>query len=257
MATATAGARSSMNTIAIIPARGGSKGIPKKNLHLIHGYPLISFSIVAAKLSKFIERVVVSTDSPEIADTAIKFGADVPFLRPSQFAQDSSPDRDFVIHAIEWFEQNEGFAPALFVHLRPTTPLRDPELIDIAIKKIEKNPAATSLRSAHLCSESPFKWFLLRDDDFFKGLNTDDMDSLNGPRQMFPQVYIPNGYVDILKTDYIKKTKNIHGNKVLSFITPWCVELDSTQDIQQLEFELNNKANPLLQYLSENFPKGV
>lgn len=93
---------------ALIPARGGSKGMPKKNISPLRGYPLIAFSIVAAKLCSGIERAIVSTDSPEIADIARFYGADVPFLRPPELAQDDAPDIDFVRHALGWLETHEG-----------------------------------------------------------------------------------------------------------------------------------------------------
>ena len=110
-------------TYAIIPARGGSKGVPRKNIKLLKGFPLIAYSIVAAKMSKMTDRVIVSTDSQEISDIAQKYDAEVPFLRPAEYAHDRSPDIDFVRHAIDWFAKNESNQPELFVHLRPTTPL--------------------------------------------------------------------------------------------------------------------------------------
>lgn len=242
-----------MKTCAIIPARGGSKGVPKKNIRLLGGYPLIAYSIVAARLTNQIDRVVVSTDSDEIAEVSRHYGADVPFIRPYEYAQDRSPDGDFVVHAIRWFEENEGGVPDLLVHLRPTTPLRDPVIINMAITEIVKCPEATSLRSAHPCPESPFKWFLKREDGYFTGLQSDDMDVLNKPRQMFPTVYVPDGYVDILKTDFIKNSDSIHGNRVLAFISSFCREVDTLEDFEMLEFQVQREGSPLLTYLRENF----
>lgn len=238
--------------IALIPARGGSKGVPKKNLYSVQGYPLIAYSIVAARACVNIDKVIVSTDSEEIAAIARQYGADVPFLRPSQYSQDSSADADFVKHALNWFNEN-GIFPDLFVHLRPTTPLREPILIDQAIDKIKQFSSATSLRSAHLCPESPFKWFLL-EENFFRGITTDSMDFINNPRQQFPQVYVPNGYVDILKIQNIRETGTIHGNKVLSFITPTCIEIDSIDDFRRLDFEIKSKPLPLFKHLRANYP---
>ncbi len=230
---------------ALIPARAGSKGIPRKNLQIIDGYPLIAYSIMAAKKAHHIDRIIVSTDCEKIARVSRSFGAEVPFLRPAEYAQDNSPDKDFVLHAMHWLQEQEGLVPEFFIHLRPTTPLREPNLIDEAIIKMQKNHPATSLRSAHSCSESPFKWFLLQENGFFSGINTKNMDALNEPRQAFPQVYIPNGYVDILKTAHIQATGNIHGNNVLSFITPACIEIDTINDLAQLKFELQNKSHVL------------
>ncbi len=242
-----------MKTCAIIPARGGSKGVSKKNIRLLGGYPLIAYSIVAARLTKQIDRVVVSTDSEEIAEVSRHYGAEVPFMRPQEYAQDKSPDQDFVVHAIRWFKENEGRTPDLLVHLRPTTPLRDSAVMDKAITEIVKCPDATCLRSAHPCPESPFKWFLKKDDGFFTGLQSDDMDALNKPRQMFPTVYVPDGYIDILKTDFIKSSNTIHGNRVLAFISPFCREVDTIEDFEMLEFQVQKEGSSLLTYLKENF----
>ena len=148
-----------MKVCALIPARGGSKSIPKKNLLNIKGYPLIAYSIAAAKLSKAIDRIVVTTDSKEIGEISKKYGAEVPFLRPAEFAQDTSTDKEFLEHAILWFEKNEGKAPDYFVHLRPTTPLRDPEKIDEAVESMLKNPEENALRSAHATTIVPQKLF--------------------------------------------------------------------------------------------------
>lgn len=242
-----------MKIYGIIPARGGSKGVPSKNIRLLGGYPLIAYSIAAGKLCSKIDRVLISTDSEQIAEISRRFGAEVPFMRPAEFAQDRSPDRDFVVHAIGWFEQNEKTAPDYLVHLRPTTPLREPILMDNAIESMVKNTKATSLRSAHPCSESPFKWFLLKEDGFCTGINTDDMDLLNQPRQMFPTVYIPDGYVDVLKTQFIKESNTIHGKHVLGFVSPFCREVDSLEDFEALEFQIKKHGSPLLDFLKKNF----
>ena len=116
--------------ICIIPARGGSKGVPGKNIRDVGGFPMIAYSIIASKLSKNIERTIVSTDSQEIADIALKYGAEVPFLRPEKFARDDSKDIEFFQHAIDWFSENEGYVPNYWVQLRPTTPLRESSIID-------------------------------------------------------------------------------------------------------------------------------
>lgn len=242
-----------MNILGIIPARSGSKGVPKKNIRLLSGYPLIAYSIVAAKLSKQIDRIIVSTDSEEIAKISRFYGADVPFLRPPEYAQDNSPDKDLVIHAINWFEINERKIPQFIVHLRPTTPLRNPAIINKAIKEIIGRPDASCLRSAHISPESPFKWFLIKENGYFTGLQTDDMDALNQPRQMFPTVYVPNGYIDVLRTDFIKQSNNIHGNRMLGFVSPFCHEIDTVEDLKMIEYQLKTEGSPVLNYLRQNF----
>lgn len=240
----------------IIPARSGSKGVPGKNIRLLGGYPLLAYSVAASKLCKNISRTVVSTDSAEIAAIARRYGAEAPFLRSAELAMDKSLDIDFVSHAINWFKQKENKIPDYFVHLRPTTPLRDPEIIDKAIQEIKSRPEATSLRSGHPSPESPFKWFLRNEQGYFTGILPEySNEQINAPRQFFPTVYIPDGYVDVLKVSFIMASRQMHGNKMIGFISPACVEVDSAKDFEFLEFELQNSKNPIFEYLKANFPK--
>lgn len=227
--------------------------MPGKNIMPLGGFPLIAYSIVAAQMSSKIDRVIVSTDSEEIAMVAKRYGGEVPFLRPSQLANDNSPDIDFVLHAIRFFQEHEGQVPDYLVHLRPTTPLRDPKLIDAAVVKILSTLDATSLRSAHPCAESPFKWFLLKENGFYTGITSDDMDVLNRPRQMFPTVYIPDGYVDVLKTSFIQLSRSLHGKHVLGFISPVCREVDTYEDFEALEFQVQRGDNPVYEYLINHY----
>lgn len=227
-----------MKILCIIPARAGSKGILNKNIIRIGGHPLIAYSISTAKQSKYISRTIVSTDSNEIKNIATSYGADVPFLRPSEFAMDHSTDREFLLHSLEYLNINEKYVPELIVHLRPTTPLRDVNIVDQAIELLLATKEATSLRSAHLAPKTPYKWFQLDSDGYFYGIRPEDQrpEYYNLPRQAFPNVYDPNGYVDILRSDQIISSPSIHGDKILGFITPHCHELDSQTDIEYMEF---------------------
>ena len=245
--------------LGLIPARGGSKGVPGKNIKLLAGYPLIAYSIAAAKQSSRIGRVVVSTDSEKIAEVSRKYGAQVPFMRPAEYASDSSPDRDFVIHALEWFGKNEGTVPEFLVHLRPTTPLRDPNLINEAITAIQSNPEATSLRSGHEAPESPFKWFMRDADGCFFGFNPSDPRPgyANLPRQLLPKVYVPDGYVDVLRTSFVLNSDDIHGKRMMGYVSPMCQEVDTPEDFEFLEFQLTKKNSPLLDFLKSNYAQEV
>jgi N-acylneuraminate cytidylyltransferase len=244
---------------AIIPARGGSKGVPKKNIRPLADYPLIAYSIAAAKLCSGIDRIVVSTDSEEIAELSQKYGAEVPFMRPAALAGDLSPDRGFVMHALERFEKNEGAVPDYFVHLRPTTPLRDPRLVDEAIVAVMSNPEATSLRSGHEAAESPLKWFMRDERGYFYSSNPDGVRPgySNMPRQMFPKVYIPDGYVDILRTSFVLSSDDIHGRHIMGYVSPICLEIDTMEDFEFLEFQLAKKGHPLLEFLKSRYPKRI
>ena len=235
------------DVIAIIPARAGSKSVIDKNIQLLSGHPLIAYSIAAAKLSKNINRVIVSTNSKKYADIAKKYGAEVPFIRPDIYATDISTDRDFLIHAINWFKSNKEKIPEYWIHLRPTTPLRSPDILDDAINHIKNNNYSTSLRSGHKAPESPWKWFI-RDGDFFKGLlNNEDY---NLPKEAFNQVYIPNGYIDIVKTSFMQNNKEIHGDKMIFFESPVCTEVDSKEEFEFLQYQSDKNESILLKYLN-------
>lgn len=244
-----------MDTIAYIPVRGGSKGVPKKNIRPLGGYPLIAYTIAVAKLSKHITRIIVSTDSEEIAEIALRFRADVPFIRPSEFAQDMSPDRGHFLHTMNWMKEHEQHVPEYWVHLRATTPLRDPKIIDQAIKELHSRADATSLRSGHLAPESPCKWFRKDEDGFFIGNCPDDKrpEYYNLPRQLFPPVYIPDGYVDIMKASYVLNSDNLNGSKMIGFSSPHCFEVDTIEELEMLEFQIDKKGSVLRDYLTNNF----
>lgn len=241
-------------TMAIIPARGGSKGVPHKNIKLLGGFPLIAYTIVACKLSKEINRVVVSTDDKEIANIAMEYGAEVPFFRPAELAADNSGDIEFVNHAINWFTEHGGKLPEFFVHMRPTTPLRENVVIDRAIKQLKQDESATSLRSAHEASESPYKWFVKNEFNYFHSISEGiTNDAANNGRQEFPTVYIPDGYVDVLRTDYIIKNKLLHGDKMLSFVSPNCNEVDTESDFKLLEYQIEKEKSKLYDYMIKEY----
>lgn len=203
---------------AIIPAREGSKGIIKKNIVDLGGFPLIVYSIVASKKAGL--ETYVSTDSEEIARISKEWGAKV-IMRPKEYATDTSPDIDFIKHALKYITAD------YLVHLRPTTPFRDPEKIKQAIREMEKSKA-TSLRSAHRISESPYKFMKIKKGYFLPFIG--DLKNSNLPRQLFEPVFHPNGYVDILKVSAIGKT--IHGKKILPFITDEVIEIDRPIDLE-------------------------
>jgi len=243
---------------AIIPARSGSKGVKNKNIKLLHGYPMIAYSIIAAKLTPIIERILVTTDSQDYATLANKYGAETPFLRPAEISQDTSTDLEFMQHCINWLYENEKKVPEYFVHLRPTNPLRQLFYIKSAIDTIKKDKNATSLRSAHLASNTPYKWFKISEDRYFKSILGDRTnDEANNPRQKFEDVYIPDGYVDILKTEFIVKNDLIHGQNMVPFIVPECIDIDAKKDIDLLEWYIKKYNSDVLDYLINNYEKEI
>ncbi|MHB1385272.1 MAG: acylneuraminate cytidylyltransferase family protein, partial [Bellilinea sp.] len=126
--------------LAVIPARGGSKGIPHKNIRPFAGHPLIAYSIMAARQAETVTRVIVSTDDPQIAAAAREYGAEVPFMRPDELAQDHTLDLPVFQHALAWLIANEAYSPDVVVHLRPTSPVRPIGLVDEAVRLLLDNP---------------------------------------------------------------------------------------------------------------------
>jgi len=238
------------DVVAVIPARSGSKGVVDKNINLLAGQPLIVYSIAAARLASSIDRIIVSTDSEEYADIAREYGAEVPFLRPDEISSDTSTDYDFVRHLLVWMKENEGYEPKYLVHLRPTTPLREPRYIDAAIEQMKKDHSATALRSVQEMSESAYKSFEI-ERDYLKSIGSSsfDLEASNAPRQQFKKTYQANGYVDIIRTLYVMKNNKLHGDRVIAFITPRVVEIDTVDDFDYLEYQVTKKpriANELI-----------
>ena len=236
------------DVLALIPARGGSKGVPNKNVRPLGGRPLINWSIAACRKAKSIDRVIVSTDSIEYRELCLKADAEVPFLRPERISGDRSTDYEFILHALDWLAANGG-EPELIVHIRPTTPLRSPLLIDMAIDAFRNGGSATALRSVHEMSESAYKCFEIAPRGQLKRLGSEGtaLDAANTARQQFPATYIANGYVDVLATAFIRRTQLLHGDWVLPFITPPVTEVDTEADFAYLEYQLSKFGSLLTQ----------
>ena len=246
------------NILALIPARGGSKGIPGKNIMEIAGKPLIAYSILQAIKSKHIDRIIVSTDDKEIANISKKWGAEVPFLRPPEFAQDMSPDIEVFRHTLRWLEKEENYKPQLIIHLRPTGPVRKIELIDMAIEKIMQHPEADALRSVSLSLQTPYKMWEIEENEMMKPLLKIEhiLDCQSLPRQALPTVYWQNGYVDIIRPRSILEYHSMWGRKVLPFvIEEQILELDYPENIPAIEKALKNEEKGNIKEISEKIPR--
>lgn len=227
-------------TFAIIPARSGSKGVKDKNIKNLHGHSLLEWSIKAAQNAKLIDRIFISTDSEEYARIGKECGVEVPFLRPKNISGDTSSDLEFVLHAISEFKKLND-CPDYIAHIRPTTPIRDPDLIDEAISLFKKNKEFHSLRSVHIMSESSYKTLEINNGILtpLSLFNNNEFDA-NAPRQSFPDTYQANGYIDILSTSFVLENNQIHGKKILPFITNTAYEVDSMEDFDYLEYLASN-----------------
>lgn len=232
-----------MKILALIPARGGSKSIPRKNIRLVAGKPLIAHTIGQALDSCLINRVIVSTDDVEIAAIARQFDADVPFLRPPELAQDETPDWPVFNHALRWLKEHENYEPDLVIHLRATTPNRRVETLDKAIAAFIKMPEAESMRSVRLADYSPYKMVLIRPDGCIEPVvippNCKN-ELWNMPRQALPQAYQGDGYVDITRPRVILGRKSMFGAKTRAYIIDEpVVDIDYEEDLRKAEKILN------------------
>ena len=166
----------------------------------------------------------------------------MPFLRPSDISNDSATDHQFFKHAVEYFRQEENHVPEYFAHLRPTTPLRHPSVIDQAIKRFI-NSQYSALRSVNVMSDTSYKTFEVENKKLkILCSGSFDLESTTLPRQSFPVTYNPNGYIDIVRTSMIEKNL-VHGDNVHAFITEVTYEIDEFDDIDFLEFIIQKKPN--------------
>jgi N-acylneuraminate cytidylyltransferase len=223
--------------MALIPARGGSKSVPRKNLLPVAGRPLIAYSIMHAQACPSITRIVVSTDDDEIAAVARQFGADVPFKRPADAASDTATDFQVFRHALDWLAGREGYVPELVVHLRPTGPVREAALIERAVQLMLQNPDADALRSVGTAEQTPYKMWRI-EDSFLRPLielpGYPEAHSM--PRQKLPVAYWQNGYVDIVRPRTIIELESMTGHVVLPFVVEGKIhELDYPEQIPALE----------------------
>ena len=226
--------------LALIPARGGSKGLPRKNIRPLLGKPLIAWTIEQAKASKYIDRVVVSTDDEEIAEIARKYGAEVPFMRPKELATDEAKGIDVVLHAISFFEREYG-NDFVLVYLQPTSPLRTTEDIDNALDELFNNPKAEAVVSVCECEHHPLWCGVLSEDRCMKNFLQPEV--LNKNRQELPKYYRLNGAIYVGKVFYIKKNKNFFGENTYAYIMPSIrsVDIDTIVDFKLAEILLKEK----------------
>ncbi len=207
------------SVVAIIPARGGSKGIPGKNIIDLGGKPLIYYSIKHAIESKFCDRVIVSSDSDEINKISKDLGAEVLFKRPSEIAASATLDYPVFKHAIKYLNQSEEWYPDIVVHLRPTSPYRDKALIDEGIELLVKNQGIDSVRSVSLVDQHPFRMFKIDNDGLISPyVDTDDGEPFLLRRQDLPELYYYNCVLDVTWSKTIMEKESMTGKKIKPLI---------------------------------------
>jgi len=228
-------------TLALIPARGGSKGIPRKNVRNFAGYPLVVWSIAAGLESNKVTRIIVSTDDDEIAAVAREFGAETPFLRPAELAQDDTTDLPVFEQALAWLRDNEGYRPDVVVQLRPTSPIRPRGLVDDAVRILLDHPEADCVRGVVTAGQNPHKMWRLPEGANGPMQNLLDVEGIlepyNAPRQSLPPVYWQTGHIDAIRTNSILEKKSLTGEVIYPLIidSRFTVDIDNLYDWARYE----------------------
>lgn len=227
-----------MSVLAIIPARGGSKSLPRKNVRPLGGHPLLAYSVAAGLQARQVDRVIVSTDDEEIARIGRQYGAEVPFLRPAELAEDDTPDLPVFQHALEWLAENEGFRAEIVVQLRPTSPLRPPECVDRGIDILNAHAEADSVRAVVPTSQNPYKMWRISPDGRLTPLLSDGAhEAYNTPRQLLPLTFWQTGHLDVIRAATIREKKSMTGEVVLPLLMEpaYAVDIDRPADHDRAE----------------------
>lgn len=226
-----------MNICTIITARGGSKGIPRKNIKKLNGKPVLAYSIEPSIASDFIKKTYVTTEDEEISDISKKFNAEV-IERPQELAKDTSSSVDVILHALDYLEEKE-ILPDCFVLLQPTSPLRTTEDIENAIRLFINNECDALIS---VCEIDHTSMLSLALENKFLVPNC-DKDFLNKRRQDLPTYYSPNGAIYITTPNSLRKNKTFIPKKTIPYVMPKerSVDLDTPFDFKLAEFLLKNR----------------
>lgn len=233
------GIGATMKVMALIIARGGSQRVPNKNIKPLAGRPLIAYSIEAARRSRYVNRVVVSTDSDAIAGVAVKEGAEAPFRRPAEISQGHSTELEAVGHALSWLRDRESYEPDVVVLLRPTSPFRTAATIDRGVELLLDDPGAHSVRTVTLCSEHPHKMWVMDKDGrrirSFVPLEQKLPEAHTLSYHLLPTVYVQNASMDVLRPSNIWHLRSTTGSEIIPLIMD---ELESIDINSELDFML-------------------
>lgn len=221
-----------MKILAVIPARGGSKGIPKKNIISIAGKPLLAWTIEAANQSKLLERVVVSSDNSQILEVAKKHKAEI-IKRPAKYSGDKTPAGAAVLHALEYLKKREGYIPDIIVMLQPTSPLRTAKHIDGAIKLLLGKKAGAVISVTEGDNKHLKSFFMEK--GLLKGIVNNEFVFTN--RQSLPKIYMPNGAIFAVHTKELTQSKKLFSEKTIGFVMAQesSIDLDTQDDIEIIE----------------------
>ena len=226
---------------ALIPARSGSKRVKNKNLKKIQNLSLVARAIINCKKSININRTFLSTDSTKIKNEGLKYGAEVPFLRSKKNSKDSSNDFDVINEFLIKVNKIEKKIPYYIIFIRPTTPIRNVDLVDKAIKKFKRLKKYDSLVSVHEMNEPVHKKFFIKNDKLKPIFENLTLDQANNPRQNFKKSYTANGYLDLINTKNIIIKKNYLGRNCYPFVTQSTIDIDDYLDFEIAKFFISQK----------------
>lgn len=234
--------KTKIEILSVVPARGNSKSVYRKNIAPLAGKPLIQWTIEAAARSVFKPRIIVSTEDPEIAEIAEKAGAEVPFTRPEELSRDNTPGDAPLVHAVEWLQLHEGYSPDYLLYLQPTSPLRTSEDIDQAVRLALDN-AADNVISVTPVKNHPYYTIKLDEKGKvanFLGYDLDEIDKQYPTRQSLPPAYCWNGSIYLSKTSAFMKTRSFSNPTPLALIIPEsrAVDIDTPSDLRLAEILL-------------------
>jgi CMP-N,N'-diacetyllegionaminic acid synthase len=235
-----------MNILGIIPARGGSKGVPRKNLTPLLGKPLIAYTIESALNSQYLTDVVVSTEDEEIARVSSSLGALVPFIRPAELATDSATSLPVIQHAITEMEKNKGFKYDIIVYLQPTTPLRTTQNIDEGIQLLLDTDADSVVSVVDVGGNHPLRMKRLIHENILINYIDQGHEDMR-PRQQLPPVYIRSGELYISKRSVIMEQGLMVGNDCRGYkISPeWSANIDTQFDLLLAEYLLKKRSGQI------------
>jgi len=224
--------------LAVVPARGGSKSIPRKNLGLFAGHPLIAYSIAAGLQASSVSRVLVSTDDEEIAEVARRYGAELPFMRPADLAQDDTPDLPVFEHILRELDQGENYRPEIVLQLRPTSPVRPHDCVDRAVEILRAHPEADSVRGVVPAGQNPYKMWRLPPGKAMVPLLGEIPEAYNLPRQALPPTYWQTGHVDAIRTSTITLGHSMTGQAIWPLVldAEYLVDIDTPRDWLRAEW---------------------
>ena len=238
------GARGKLGAVAIIPARGGSKRIPRKNLVVAGGRSLLSWAVQAAKTARQVGKVIVSTDDDEIAQAARVLGVEIPWLRPTELSQDNTTTLDVVIHALKWAVQNVKPTPEFGVLLEPTAPLRTSQHVDEALNILAGSDADSVVSVSELPHTFNPEETLVIEQDVLRPYVAEKSMNTRCLRGQQSPAYIQNGLVYAFRIQAVLEQRSLYGRKTLPLVTAWeyFLDVDTLEDLRWADFKISQLA---------------